>query len=104
VRKGKIGLAYRKRGAKLNGTVLETISIRPEQGSPELLNKYLMVRGRTLNYDIICQGYTTLSILTYDQLHECLQEHRQDLEFFSQLRDSVKIGEEEWNQTPCQNC
>jgi hypothetical protein len=71
---------------------------------PELLNKYLLVRGRTLNYDIICQGYTTLSILTFDQLHDCLKEHPQDLEFFGQLKDSAKIGEEEWNRTPCKNC
>lgn len=66
MRKGKIGLAYRKKGAKLNGTILETINIESEQNPPELLNKYLLVRGRTLNYDVICQGYTTISILTYD--------------------------------------
>ena len=66
MKQGKIGLAYLKKGARLNGTVVETIEIKSERNPPELLNKYLLVRGRTLNYDIICQGYTTISILTFD--------------------------------------
>ena len=52
MKQGKIGLAYLKKGARLNGTVVETIEIESERNPPELLNKYLLVRGRTLKVKI----------------------------------------------------
>lgn len=68
MRRGKIGLAYRKKGSKLNGTLVDTISIDSESSPPELLNKYLLVRGRKLNYDIISQDYSTVALLETSEL------------------------------------
>ncbi len=32
LRKGKIGLAYKKKGSKLNGTIIDTIQVDNEHG------------------------------------------------------------------------
>lgn len=63
LRKGVVGLAYKKTGSCLNGTVLDTIQIKHEIDQPQLLNTYLLIRGKKLVYDIICQEYCVVACL-----------------------------------------
>lgn len=54
LRRGTVGFAYKKKGSKLNGSIVDRLTIVEDTEKPELLNKYLLKRGRKLNYDILC--------------------------------------------------
>jgi hypothetical protein len=82
LRKGIIGLAYRKKGSQLNGKIVHSIEIGSETEKPELLNTYLLTRGKKLMYDIICQKYCIVAMLEYDQFIAALKESEKDYELY----------------------
>jgi hypothetical protein len=87
LRKGVIGLAYKKKGSRLNGTVLDTIRIKHESNQPQLLNTYLLIRGKKLIYDIICQEYCVVACLQFSHFLDALRESQRDFELYHQSRD-----------------
>lgn len=78
LRKGTLGLAYKRKGSRLNGTVLETITVNNEVDNPQLLNIYLLVRGKKLVYDIVCQEYSVVGCLEYEDFFEALKQSEGD--------------------------
>lgn len=78
LRKGVIGLAYKKGRSRLNGTVLDTIKIKDENDQPQLLNTYMLIRGKKLVYDIICQEYCVVACLQFAHLLDALRESQRD--------------------------
>ena len=46
LRMGEAGFAYKKAGSSLNGTILDSVQVKNETKNPELLNIYLLTRGK----------------------------------------------------------
>jgi hypothetical protein len=61
---GTVGLAYKKKNAKLNGLILDRIMVENDEvDNPVLLNAFLFNKGKRLNYSIICESFCTVGHL-----------------------------------------
>lgn len=105
LRMGTVGLGFAKKGASLNGLVLDKIVIENmEEENPVLLNVFLLNRSRHLNYEIICESFCNVAFLEFSTFEECIREDGADYEFIKQTYDSDIALEEEWAVKKCQEC
>jgi hypothetical protein len=69
LRMGTVGLAYKKRNAKMNGLVLDKIVVFDDEvDEPVLLNAFLFNRRKKINYSVLCESFCTIAHLEFDTL------------------------------------
>lgn len=102
---GTVGMAYNKRGATLNGLVLDKIAVEnDETGNPVLLNAFLFNKSKRYNYSLICESFCTIGKLEFETMISSLRHSEVDYEFWKQFYDSDQALDEEWTTRECEEC
>lgn len=60
-----------------------------ERDDPQMLNTYLLIRGKKLIYDIICQEYCVVGCLEFSDFMDAIRESDKDFELYHQSRDEA---------------
>ena len=89
LRKGTIGMGYHKRGANINGIILDKVTVpNVKSCSPVLLNSFLFNKANTIKYLLVSQSFCNVTHIDFGNFYQCLKYTESDYEFVKQYEDS----------------
>ena len=112
---GTVGLAYKKYGSYLNGTIVQEVSVEEKEVltpdgtfedkmTPVLLNTDFLSQTKKINYDIIAQNYSFVYLISYSDFYEVIKVSEIDASYFFSIRHKHSIVQNEWEQIVCEYC
>ena len=67
MRSGKISLNYWKRGSDINGSIIQTVSIKEEDLQGLMITTNIFSHNSEINYDAVAEKYSFGMIMTKEK-------------------------------------
>jgi hypothetical protein len=102
LKSGEVGLAYCRRGADVNGQIIDKIVVRGNS-QPALLSLNFITK-KQLPYEIKSLQYSSFYFLEFHKLIASLKESDNDFLHYAYMRDKINNVPDEFEVHPCRIC
>lgn len=102
LQKGHLGFALKRPNCKINGQVIEKISVADSEPSKLITLDFL--KGRSLTYDVKSLSYAILYTVVKDSFVGCLKQSKADFQLYCVMRDRTLYKLNDYQLYKCEIC